>query len=167
MAIGRSFVLDDLSAKRELPAGFDSLYLHMPDGGDGGDAYRHTYVVFDGAAVLPRCVVHFAYNPALERQQRRPAARVNIAELKQRVADALAVLGPAAGAATEKMLTDIGARGGGAAAAALYPAHTPTPVPCVRARAQASRTRARSLRRRSRTPCSRTGAAPSAPRSRP
>ena len=111
VAIGRSFVLDDLSAKRELPVGFDSLYLHTPDSGAesaGGDSYRHTYVVFDSSSVLPRCVAHFALNPALDRQQRRPAARVNIAELKQRVADALAVLGPAAGAATEKMLTDIG-----------------------------------------------------------
>ena len=116
VAIGRSFVLDDLSAKRELPPGFDSLYLHIPDGGveggagaGAGEAYRHTYVVFDGAAVLPRAVAHFSLNPALERQQRRPVPRVNIAELKQRVADALAVLGPAAGAATEKMLTDISA----------------------------------------------------------
>lgn len=82
----------------------------MPEGADGSaEAYRHTYVVFDGAAVLPLCVAHFAFNPALERQQRRPVPRVNIAELKQRVADALAVLGPAAGAATEKMLTDISA----------------------------------------------------------
>ena len=105
-------MLDDLTVKRELPPGFDSLYLHMPEaGGDGGsEAYRHTYVVFDQADVLPRCVVHFAHNPTLERQQRRPVGRVNIAELKQRVADALAILGPAAGAATEKMLTDISER---------------------------------------------------------
>jgi len=40
-------------------------------------------------------MVRFAYNPALERQQRRPAARVNIAELKQRVAETRSpLLGP-------------------------------------------------------------------------
>ena len=128
VAIGRSFVLDDLSAKRELPPGFDSLYLHMPDNGSEGvgEAYRHTYVVFDTAAILPRCVVHFALNP-LERLQRRPVARVNIAELKQRIADAMAVLGPAAGAATEKMLTDIG-ECDGAVSAQCIPSH-PTSHP--------------------------------------
>jgi hypothetical protein len=110
VAIGRSFVIDDLAAKRELPAGFDSLYLHMPESdGAGGDLYRHTYVVFDPAQVLPRCVVHFTFNP-LERPPRRPPSSVNLAEIRQRVAEALSVLGPAAGAATEKMLMDIGGR---------------------------------------------------------
>jgi hypothetical protein len=108
VSIGRSFVVDDLAAKRELPAGFDSLYLHMPEGDGAGDLYRHTYVVFDPAQILPRCVVHFTFNP-LDRPPRRPPSAVNLAEVRQRVVEALAVLGPAAGAATEKMLMDIGA----------------------------------------------------------
>jgi hypothetical protein len=77
---------------------------------DAGDAYRHTYVVFDSAQVLPRYVVHFAYHPR-ERLNRQPVKPINLGEIKAKVADALSMLGPAAPAATEKMLSDIGKLG--------------------------------------------------------
>jgi hypothetical protein len=119
VAVGRSYVQDDPAAPRSLPASYDSLYLHIPEAGAGdaaegggdltsGDAYRHTYVVFDAAQVIPRYVVHFAYHPR-ERLLRQPVKPINLAEIKARVADALSLLGPAAPAATEKMLSDIGA----------------------------------------------------------
>lgn len=123
IAVGRSFVQDDPAAQRTLPAGYDSVYLHIPDAGAGdagaasgsgsgdlssGDGYRHTYVVFDSAQVIPRYVVHFGYHPR-ERLLRAPQPPINLAEIKARVADALSLLGPAAPAATEKMLSDIGA----------------------------------------------------------
>lgn len=121
----------DPTAKRELPTGYDSLYIHAagaaaagagagagaaggdavsaPTAGDltSGDGYRHSYVVFDAAQVLPRYVVHFGYSPK-ERFHRTPVAPINLAEIKAKVAEALALLGPAAPAATEKMLSDIG-----------------------------------------------------------
>lgn len=107
---------DDVTAPVVLPAGYDSVYLHMPperggdaDGADltSGENYRHTYVVFDSAQVIPRFVVHFSYHPR-ERMLRQPQKPINLAEIKARVADALSLLGPAAPAATEKMLSDIG-----------------------------------------------------------
>lgn len=132
VAVGRSFVVDDPNAKREIPksaagaVGYDSLYMHNPeeqlsasavaltsDGSlaveEGGpESYRHTYVVFDAAQVLPRYVVHFGYHPA-ERFNRQPVQAVNLAEIKAQVAAALSLLGPAAPAVTDKMLSDIGA----------------------------------------------------------
>lgn len=132
VAVGRSFVLDDPSAKREIPksspgtVGYDSLYIHNPaeqlsasavalaaDGSlaieeGGAESYRHTYVVFDAAQVLPRYVVHFGYHPS-ERFTRQPVQSVNLAEIKAQVAAALSLLGPAAPAVTDKMLSDIGA----------------------------------------------------------
>lgn len=122
MAVGRSYVQDEPSAPRSLPSGYDSLYLHASElsGGSGdatvgdltsGDGYRHTYVVFDAAQIIPRYVVHFAYHPR-ERMMRQPVKPINLVEIKARVADALSLLGPAAPAATEKMLSDIGASGG-------------------------------------------------------
>ncbi|RYG43881.1 hypothetical protein EON67_12385, partial [archaeon] len=113
VAVGRSFVLDDPSARRELAPGYDSLYMHLADNSgamealDGPDMYRHQYVVFDAAQLLPRYVVHFTYHPR-ERFLRTPVAPINLNEIKARVADALSLLGPAAPAATEKMLSDIG-----------------------------------------------------------
>jgi len=107
-------VQDDPAAKRELPAGDNSVYLHnageaaaAAGSRDVGEAYRHTYVVFDTPQVLPRYVVHFAYHPR-ERAARAPMKPINLAEIKAKVADALSLLGPAAPAATEKMLSDIG-----------------------------------------------------------
>ena len=115
VAVGRSYVQDDASAPRSLPQGYDSVYLHSPaeaagGGGDltSGENYRHTYVVFDSAQVIPRYVVHFDYHPR-ERMLRQPQKPINLDEIKARVADALSLLGPAAPAATEKMLSDIGA----------------------------------------------------------
>lgn len=122
LAVGRSYVLDDPAAKRDLPSGFDSLYLHeASDGveqgagsGEGGapaaadaGAYRHTYVIFDSAQVLPRHVVHFTFAPGAPAPAMPPRS-INLSDIKARVSDALSVLGPAAGAATEKMLSDIG-----------------------------------------------------------
>ena len=117
VAVGRSFVQDDPTAKKELPAGYDSLYLHSGDNAaveglpvtNGGDAYRHTYVVFESAQILPRYIVHFSYSPR-ERLHRQPVKPINLAEIKEKVAETLALLGPAAPAATEKMLSDIGKR---------------------------------------------------------
>ena len=115
VAVGRSYVQDDAAAPRALPSGYDSIYLHSPAdsaaaGGDltSGENYRHTYVVFDSAQVIPRYVVHFDYHPR-ERMLRQPQKPINLDEIKARVADALSLLGPAAPAATEKMLSDIGA----------------------------------------------------------
>jgi hypothetical protein len=142
VAVGRSFVQDDASAAPTLPSGYDSVYLHATaDGRDGvdgsdltsGENYRHTYVVFDSAQVIPRFVVHFSYHPR-ERMLRQPQKPINLAEIKARVADALSLLGPAAPAATEKMLSDIGACGGARArtppAAALARA-APQPRPPI------------------------------------
>ncbi len=131
-------MLEDSDAKRELPAGFDSLYLHNAEAQAAAaaqaasadeaaaEAYRHPYVVFDPAQVLPRYVVHFAYHPS-ERAHRKPIGAINLTSIKSQacnvthdmlhsrvikknvqVAEALGVLGPAASQATEKMLSDIG-----------------------------------------------------------
>jgi hypothetical protein len=147
VAVGRSYVLDDPQAKRELPPAatgpgakangsiaYDSLYLHLPEeqlalaGGaaaahaatgidasagalieEGGpDSYRHTYVVFDSAQVLPKAIVHFGYHPS-ERLSRQPVKPIDLDSIKHQVAAALSLLGPSAPAATDKMLSDIGA----------------------------------------------------------
>ena len=131
VAVGRSYVLDDVDsgAKRALPpgGGFHSAYLHAPEGdaagstspggsaasaeggADPGAGYRHTYIVFNGAQVLPRYVLHFSFSPAdAVRARAHPINAINLSDIKARVSDALAVLGPAASAATERMLTEIG-----------------------------------------------------------
>jgi TLD len=115
VAVGRSYVHDDPSAKRELPSGYDSLYLHdsqsrdaSKDSADMGSSYRHNYVIFDPAQALPRYVVHFTRRKDTTAiLQRRRLEGLDLASIKAKVSAALSVLGPAAGEATEKMLTDI------------------------------------------------------------
>lgn len=109
LAVGKSFVLDGPEADRKLPAGYDSLYVHdaSAEAGPDGTAYRHKYMVFDNAQVLPRYVVHFTYDPASP-APRQKAGEINLAELKAKISDALSVLGPSASAAAEKMLADVG-----------------------------------------------------------
>ena len=112
VAVGRSYVQDDAAAARSPPpTGFDSVYLHSEESADAaagaGETYRHDYVVFDGTQAMPRYVVHFSYPPG-ERSHRTPISAINLSDIKARVAEALSVLGPAASAATEKMLSDIG-----------------------------------------------------------
>ncbi len=114
MAVGRSHVLGDPSEERKLPPGYDSLYsvpeidpetLATPEA--AGETYQHNYIVLDGAQVLPRFIVHFTYDPS-EKASRKPIEGVNLEHIKAQISSALAVLGPAAAAATERMLTDIG-----------------------------------------------------------
>ena len=111
VAVGRSYVQEDPASKRDLPSGYDSLYLHgmgQEGAASPADAYGHTYVVFEPAQVLPRYVVHFGYSPSQDAQA-KTVGPINLSDIKARVAETLAVLGPAAGMATEKMLSDIGA----------------------------------------------------------
>lgn len=123
ISVGRSYVVDTTDgSERKLPAGYDSIYLHTGEDAapaeaasagsaaspaSAGEGYRHRYVTFDAAQALPRYVVHFTYDPR-EKQARRPIEAVDLSDIKSRIAETLAVLGPAAAAATEKMLTDIG-----------------------------------------------------------
>jgi hypothetical protein len=113
VGVGRSHVLDasgggggEGAPRAPPPAGYDSLYVHT---GESGDEYAHRYVVFDAAQVLPRYVVHFSLQPGAAEAPKRRAGDINLEDIKARIADALSVLGPAASAATEKMLSDIGA----------------------------------------------------------
>lgn len=88
MAVGRAYVPVDPAEKRELPSGYDSVYVHTPRPEDGSEAsaadkYSHTYAVFDSAQVLPRYVVHFTYD-ASERQHRAPINPINLMDIKVR-----------------------------------------------------------------------------------
>ena len=113
--MGRSYVTEaeaEAGAERRLPPGYDSIYLHSAAEAAAAEAaasYRHRYLLPDAAQCLPRYVVHFSFDAAAERAEgRKPLQGVNLQDIKSRIADTLAVLGPAAAAATEKMLTDIG-----------------------------------------------------------
>eukprot|EP00753_Platysulcus_tardus_P020567 PLAT8228.1.p1 GENE.PLAT8228.1~~PLAT8228.1.p1 ORF type:complete len:1035 (+),score=520.69 PLAT8228.1:50-3154(+) len=80
IAVGRSYVLDDPEAKRVLPPGYDSLYLHRPADVDGdgrvsmdeyeiaashagrpASEYHHEYALLDPTQVLPMYLVQFTY----------------------------------------------------------------------------------------------------------
>jgi hypothetical protein len=106
VAVGRSFVQDGPDAERKLPPGYDSLYLHDAAASAPG-AYQHQYAVFDPSQVVPRYVVHFTLDPSVP-QPRTAVGEIDLEALKARIGEALSVLGPAASAATEKMLSDIG-----------------------------------------------------------
>lgn len=97
-------------ADLKLPSGYDSIYLHMGEESTG-ESYRHRYIVFDASQILPKYVVHFTYNPTTDSHSstgRKPIAAIDLSDIKARIAETLAVLGPAAAEATEKMLSDIG-----------------------------------------------------------
>lgn len=106
MALGRSYVIDDLEdGERRLPSGYDSIYLHNSADANSG-IYRHRYMVPDSSQVLPLYLVQFSYDPNVV--ENKVVGGIDLADIKARIAETLSVLGPAAAAATEKMLTDIG-----------------------------------------------------------
>lgn len=117
LGVGRSYVLDGGApgAPRTLPAGYDSLYVHAGGDASAAAAYAHRYVLLGAksdaggrvvSAALPKYVVHFSFDPTPA--PRRKAGDINLEEIKARISEALSALGPAAAAATEKMLGDIG-----------------------------------------------------------
>lgn len=138
VGVGRSHVLDAHSEvttgsssqapPRVLPAGYDSLYYHTGDDaareGESGAPYSHRYIVLNGSQALPKYVIHFTLEPSPTlggAPPRRPASEINLADIKSRISEALSVLGPAASAATEKMLSDIGSAYDTALAASRRP----------------------------------------------
>ena len=81
VGVGRAYVLDDVSAERVVPPGFDSLYVHtgVDTDGDGkvsadeydvaathagrpAEAYTHKYIVQESAQVLPAYLVQFQFS---------------------------------------------------------------------------------------------------------
>jgi len=63
-------------------------------------------MVPDSSQVLPLYLVHFNFDPNVA--ENKVVGGIDLADIKARIAETLSVLGPAAAAATEKMLTDIG-----------------------------------------------------------
>jgi len=112
IVVGRSYVVDgtEPGADIKLPNGYDSIYLHMGEESTT-ETYRHRYIIFDATQVLPKYVVHFTFNPTTDSHTstgRKPIGAIDLSDIKARIAETLAVLGPAAAEATEKMLSDIG-----------------------------------------------------------
>lgn len=106
VALGRSYVIDDSEdGERRLPSGYDSIYLHSSTDVNSG-TYRHRYMVPDSSQVLPLYLVQFNFDPNVV--ENKVIGGIDLADIKARIAETLSVLGPAAAAATEKMLTDIG-----------------------------------------------------------
>ena len=114
VGVGRSFVLEDASEAgpggRSLPDGYNSFYVH----GESG-SYSHEYVVPDPAQALPQYIVHFTLDTrvtmpppsATDMAARKKHFRAHMATVKERVLEALAQLGPAAGDQTEVLLAEI------------------------------------------------------------
>jgi hypothetical protein len=72
IGVGRAFVVDEPSEAVRLPNGYDSVYLaHAQQGDDneGGNgqkpaSFRHDYVLFNNAQVLPMYLVQFFADPS-------------------------------------------------------------------------------------------------------
>lgn len=109
IGVGKSFVLDDPNDKQELPEGYDSFYVHKPEENSQTDDYHHEYIIPEASQVLPQYIVHFNYTPRNtqpigDANSRRQRFRVDINAVRQKVREALSVLGPEAEDQTERML---------------------------------------------------------------
>eukprot|EP01138_Halocafeteria_seosinensis_P011214 gb/GECG01011455.1/.p1 GENE.gb/GECG01011455.1/~~gb/GECG01011455.1/.p1 ORF type:complete len:970 (+),score=148.53 gb/GECG01011455.1/:1-2910(+) len=110
VGVGKSFVLDDPEESQELPEGYDSYYVHRPEENTRTDDYQHEYIIPDSTQVLPQYIVHFKYSPkhttppSSDASSRRQRFRVDINAVRQKVREALSVLGPEAEDQTEQML---------------------------------------------------------------
>jgi hypothetical protein len=65
IVVGKSFItnLDYLHGKKvSCPKGYNSNYLYTSE----ANGYYHNYLIFDGAQVLPKYLVHFELDPNLE-----------------------------------------------------------------------------------------------------
>ncbi|TPX42567.1 hypothetical protein SeMB42_g05076 [Synchytrium endobioticum] len=67
IGVGRSYVADEGRAEKDaVPDGYDSFYLEDKKG--SADDSRHEYYIKSSAQILPQYLVHFDYDPTLEKK---------------------------------------------------------------------------------------------------
>eukprot|EP00825_Cyclidium_porcatum_P032309 TRINITY_DN3461_c0_g2_i2.p1 TRINITY_DN3461_c0_g2~~TRINITY_DN3461_c0_g2_i2.p1 ORF type:complete len:495 (-),score=76.17 TRINITY_DN3461_c0_g2_i2:559-2013(-) len=70
IAVGKSFCIPKTQENRvdnfKLPFGFDSIYYYVEDEDQSSNLFRHDYVIFDNAQVLPIFIIHFTFDQAKE-----------------------------------------------------------------------------------------------------
>lgn len=69
MIVGKSYCLPSKSSlkdKYKLPFGFDSIYLYNEDEDPMTGIFKHDYVLFENARVLPCYIIHYDFDSRKE-----------------------------------------------------------------------------------------------------